>query len=355
MSKHILSMSSCQSEDIVARMISRDISRRRFLSAAAVLSASGLFGYTRNLRAEPPPEVKKIRLVYDLAVCFAPQYLAEEFLYLEGFSEVEWIKLNTASALMGIDSGEADMTMDATPALVYAIGRGATFVVLGGIHAGCYELFAHAGISSIRDLKGKRISVYAIGGSDYVLLSSMLAYVGIDPSRSVTWLPEDKPGDAMNRFIKGEADAFMGFAPQPQELRARKIGHVILNTAEDRPWSQYFCCANVVNRRFLERHPVATKRALRAYLKAADVCAREPERVARYLVERGFEKRYEIGLEVIKSLPYTRWREANSEDTLRFHALRLYEVGMIKTNPNDLVVRSTDWRFLNELKRELKV
>jgi NitT/TauT family transport system substrate-binding protein len=99
---------------------------------------------------------------------------------------------------------------------------------------------------------------------------------------------------------------------------------------------------------------VATKRALRAHLKAADACAREPERAARYLVDKGFEPRYEIGLEVIKSLPYARGREANPEDTLRFHALRLHEVGMIKSNPNDLIAKSTDWRFLNELKRELK-
>jgi NitT/TauT family transport system substrate-binding protein len=40
---------------------------------------------------------------------------------------------------------------------------------------------------------------------------------------------------------------------------------------------------------------------------------------------------------------------------LRFYALRLYEVGMIKTNPNKLIAQGTDWRFLNELKKELKV
>ena len=70
--------------------------------------------------------------------------------------------------------------------------------------------------------------------------------------------------------------------------------------------------------------------------------------------ERGYEPRYQIGLEVVKNLPYRRWREGNPEDTLRFHALRLHEVGMIKTSPQKLIARGTDWRFLNELKRELK-
>ena len=39
---------------------------------------------------------------------------------------------------------------------------------------------------------------------------------------------------------------------------------------------------------------------------------------------------------------------------MRFYALRLHEVGMIKSNPQQIIAEGTDWRFLNELKRELK-
>jgi NitT/TauT family transport system substrate-binding protein len=56
----------------------------------------------------------------------------------------------------------------------------------------------------------------------------------------------------------------------------------------------------------------------------------------------------------MRASAYTRWREANPEDTLRFYALRLHEVGMIKTSPEKLIAQGTDWRFLNELKKELK-
>ena len=139
-----------------------------------------------------------------------------------------------------------------------------------------------------------------------MLLASMLAYVGIDPRKDVHWLT-GKTLVAMELFAEGKADAFMGFAPQPQELRARQIGHVIVNTAQDRPWSQYFCCVVAAHRAFATRYPVAAKRALRAFLKAADVCTQEPERVARFLVAKGYEPRYAIGLEVLRSLPYGRW------------------------------------------------
>jgi NitT/TauT family transport system substrate-binding protein len=147
---------------------------------------------------------------------------------------------------------------------------------------------------------------------------------------------------------------FSLFPPHPQELRLRKIGHVLLNTTQDRPWSQYFCCMVTVHRDFVKSYPIATKRVVRAYLKAADLCAQEPERVARYIVDNGYEPRYQVALDVLKSLPYRRWRETAPEDTLRFYALRLHEVGMLKNEPKGLISRGTDWRFLNELRKELK-
>jgi len=330
-------------------------SRRVFLANASALGAASLFALPRSAAAEQPPETTHIRLVRADAICLAPQYVAEELLRLEGFSEVNYVEdMTSSNTFDAIYTGQADLTMDAAPAIVYAMDSRQSLVALAGIHAGCYELFGNERVKAIRDLQGKTVSVYALGGADHVLLASMLAYVGMNPKRDVSWITGDKAMDAMRLFIEGKADAFMGFAPAPQELRAKKIGHVIINTTQDRPWSQYFCCMLVANREFVARNPVATKRALRAYLKAADICAREPERVARFLVDKGYEPRYEIGLEVVKGLPYRRWREANPEDTMRFLALRLHEVDMIKTVPQKLIANGTDWRFLNELKRELK-
>ena len=129
---------------------------------------------------------------------------------------------------------------------------------------------------------------------------------------------------------------------------------MILNSAVDRPWSQYFCCLLSGNRDFVHEHPVATKRVTRAILKATDLCATEPERVARTLVDGGFTARYDYALQTLTELPYDRWREYDPEDTLRFYALRLHEAGMITSTPNKLIAEGTDWRFLDELKRELK-
>ena len=103
-----------------------------------------------------------------------------------------------------------------------------------------------------------------------------------------------------------------------------------------------------------QKHPVATKRVLRAILKVADLCVAEPERVARRLVDGGFTERYDYALQTLTEVSYGGWRDYDPEDTMRFYALRLHEVGMISSTPNVLLAEGTDWRFLNEIKRELK-
>jgi ABC-type nitrate/sulfonate/bicarbonate transport system substrate-binding protein len=359
------------------------------------------------------------------------------------------------------------MTMNAAPEFIYAADGRISAVAIAGIHAGCYELFGNDRVRAVRDLKGKTISVYALGGADHVLLSSMLAYVGIDPRKDVIFIAATKSMDAMRLFVEGKSDAYLAFAPAPQELRARKIGRVIVNTTQDRPWSQYFCCVVIANRDFVAKHPVATKCALRAFLKgktvpvdgfggsqhvllssmaayvgldprkdinwvigfppegkrlfvegkadaylgfppdpqelrakgigkvivntaidkpwsqyyccmlishpefvqqypvatkratramlkAADLCATEPERVGRMLVEKKVTDRHDYALETLREVRYDAWRLYDPEDAMRFHAIRLHDVGLIKTSPNRLIAKGTDWRFLNELRREMK-
>ena len=176
---------------------------------------------------------------------------------------------------------------------------------------------------------------------------------GLDPRRDIAWVHETA-ADSKRLLAEGKVDAYMAFPPDPQELRERKIGHTVVNSGADRPWSQYFCCTLVGNREFVRRHPVATKRVLRAILKATDLCAAEPDRVARFLVDRGYTANVEWMRQALREIPYNRWRQYDPEDTVRFYALRLHEAGMLKASPKKIIADGTDWRFLTELKKELK-
>ena len=104
----------------------------------------------------------------------------------------------------------------------------------------------------------------------------------------------------------------------------------------------------------VRNRPIVTKRVLRAILKAADLCVTEPALIARRIVDGDFTDNYDFALQTLRTIPYDKWREYDPEDTVRFYALRLHEAGMIKSDPNAIIAKGTDWRFLNELKRELK-
>jgi len=319
------------------------------------MAGIGLLGADRELAAaERPLETTKIRLARVPSICRAPQYMTEELLRSEGFTDVSYIRLpETNDATEAIVANDVDITMQYVGPSIMQIDAGKPLVVLAGIQPGCFELFGTQRIRSVRDLKGKTVAVEGFTASAYTFIASMMTYVGLDPRKDVTW-SVISPSEAKQQLAEGKVDAFLATPPDPQELRAKGIGHVVVNSVTDRPWSQYFCCMVVCHREFVRTKPVATKRALRAILKAADACASDPAPVARFLVDKGYAEHYDYALQALREISYNKWREYDHEDTVRFYSLRLHEAGIVKSSPNKIIAQGTDWRLLNELKRELK-
>jgi NitT/TauT family transport system substrate-binding protein len=306
--------------------------------------------------AEPPPETTRLRLDQRPSICVAPQYLAEEFFRAEGFTDVQYIKKQGPKEIEpALASGEIHIGFHFAAPTIIRIEAGDPIVILAGGHVGCFELFGTNRVRAIRDLKGKTVAVLELGSSHHIFLATIVAHVGLNPQKDIKWVVHPR-AEAIRLLAESKVDALLGFPPDPQELREKKIGQVILNSMVDRPWSHYFCCMVAANKDFVRKYPVATKRALRAILKAADVCAREPERVARYLVDKGYTANYKYALQTMKEMEmaYGHWREYDPADTLRFYALRLHEAGMIKSSPQKIIAQGTDWRFFNELKKEMK-
>jgi NitT/TauT family transport system substrate-binding protein len=331
-------------------------SRRQFLATLSWAAAARLVGAPAALAAEGPLETTTVRFVKIPGICNAPQYVAEELLQAEGFTDVRYVGPVAAGApaIEAVANGRADFTVTYAAPLAIGIDGGAPITVISGVHIGCFELFGNEKVRSIADLKGRSVGVQALGSSQHVFTAAMAAYVGLDPAKDIHWVinPQVKTTEL---YEKGEIDAFLGFPPEPQDLRARHIGGVIVNSAADRPWSQYFCCMLGGSRDYVSKYPVATKRVLRAVLKADELCGTEPNRAARRIVDSGLTPRYDYALQTLSEIPYDRWREYDAEDTLRFYSLRLHEAGMIKSTPQKIIADGTDWRFLDEIKRELKV
>src|SRR5499425_2928364 len=282
------------------------MNRRAFLNGTTLATGAALLGIRPppGAAAEPPPETTKLRLLRSEAICFAPNYVAEPLLRSEGFTDLEYVQLRSGG-YEALAAGDIHFCPGTAGQSMLGTDRRDPVVILTGMHFGCYELFVTDRVRTVRDLKGKRVSVTSLktGSGRYLFFASMLAYVGLSVGRDVELL-ELAPAESMALLAEGKIDGFMAFPPEPLELKERKIGRVLVDTLTDRPWSQYFCCMMSANRDFVRKNPVATKRALRAFFKAADICALEPERAARFLVDNGYTTRYDRALQTMKALPY---------------------------------------------------
>ncbi len=312
--------------------------RREFTNGMALTAGAAILGLSaKPADAEPPPETTRLTLPkfpFDHA-CLAPQWIADELLRAEGFTDIQYRPVRTTTDYIDdLAAGKLDFGGLDAMSLLLSLDAGKRFVAIAGIHVGCFELFGTSQVRSLLDLKNRTVAVGWQGG--VALVTAMATYVGFDPRRD-SKLVQPPNQEAIRLLADGKIDGLLGFPPDPQELRTRKIGHVVVSTTEDRP-----------------KNPIATKRMLRAFLKATNMCALEPERVGRFLVDRGFVKNHDYAVQAIKEIPYTRWRDYDPADTMRFYALRLHETGMIKASPQTILARGTDWRAINELKKELK-
>ena len=286
-------------------------SRREFVSGLTLAGTAGLIGLRPEpAAAEPPPETTRVRLEWTGGACQAPRWVAEELLRAEGFTVQSFHKEGrptTSLRLKTLGSGDSDFDLLFAPDLILGVEAGHPIVILAGQHIGCFELFGNERVRAIRDLKGKTVAVFEKGSVEHRFLAVILSYVGLSPERDVNWVIHP-PAEAVQLLAEGKVDAFLGLPPWPQELRAKKIGHVVLNSTKDRPWSQYFCCMVTASREFVRRRPVATKRVLRALMKANDVCAVAPERAAGLVVGKGDTTSYEYALQTMREVPYAKWR-----------------------------------------------
>jgi NitT/TauT family transport system substrate-binding protein len=342
-------------------------SRRAFLATLSAAGAATVLRSRSTLADEGPPEVTTIRLRrepgevkligggVDNPNCVAPEYVAKELLAAEGFTDIRYITVKGPDYSQAFERDEIDFGLMSPGGLVGRIESGVPIKVLAGIHPGCFELFVHEQIKSVPDLKGKQVGLDdSTSSTPGQFVSFIAAGAGLNPEKDIRWVTPDGGADPVQLFMDGKIDAYMAFMPEAMGLRERKIGRVLVDLARTEPWSKTFCCLAVGHAAFVENHPIATKRALRAMLKATDMCASEPEKAAQRLVEGGFARNYDYAFDMITSLRYDAWREIDSEHSLRFYAEQLRQLGQLKSNPDAIVANGAELRFLNELKRELK-
>jgi NitT/TauT family transport system substrate-binding protein len=169
--------------------------RRRFLAGLSLAASAGLVRAPQLLAGEGGLETTSVRLAKKIPVlCNAPQYIADELLRAEGFTDIQYVTSGPGAALTKkISDGLIDCSMGYAGPNIIAVDAGEAIVNLAGVHVGCFELLGHGNIRSIADLKGKSIGITDKGSSEHVYLAAMLAYIGLDPNRDVNWVTSASP------------------------------------------------------------------------------------------------------------------------------------------------------------------
>ena len=91
-----------------------------------------------------------------------------------------------------IARGEVDFGSTFAGTVVHHLDAGRPVTAVGGLHVGCYELFAREPIRSVSDLKGRRVGIQTLSSSGHLYLSIMATHVGLDPNDDIEWV--DPPG-----------------------------------------------------------------------------------------------------------------------------------------------------------------
>jgi NitT/TauT family transport system substrate-binding protein len=223
------------------------------MKTVSAAGAAGILHLPTALAADGPPETTAVRLFQSPSICQARQLIVRDLLRAEGFTDIHFVYKPSNAALNEANvRGEVDFSLHFAPQWVSLIDRGDPVTVLAGVHVGCFDLFGNGDIRSIADLKGRSVGITALGSSEHLLVAVMTAQIGLDPARDIHWVTSGSSSpEAL--FADGKVDACLGLPPVPQDLRARHIGHLVVNSSVDKTWSQYFCCMLAGNRDFV-RH-----------------------------------------------------------------------------------------------------
>jgi len=299
--------------------------------AAAILL---LGGCKKSSETTAPAGPVKVRVGYIGLTCEAPIFTAVEkgFFKDEGLDvtlvKCEWANYKDVLALGGFD-----VTHHLIMYFLKPIEQGLDVKFTGGIHRGCLRVQAlkNGNIHSIQDLRGKRIGVPGMGTPPFIFANRVLGANGIDPGKEISWLvfPAGELGLALD---KGEVDAVADSEPIGTLLLANGRVQNVADQATDAPYKDEYCCAVLVNGKFLAANPKAAAAATRALLKAAKWVEANPAAAARLSVEKKYlASNPELNTVAISHLHYVP-SVSGAEAAVKSAATEMKKAGMLSPN-----------------------
>jgi NitT/TauT family transport system substrate-binding protein len=331
-------------------MVTRREVLRRGVGAAAALTAGPFLASCAPTLA--PPETTSIRLA--AGACDSAIFGAERYLREEGFTDIQFTDVATATA---ITAGNAHIGNAFPQSFFNSVESGPKVVSLGGLHPGCNEIWAQPGIASVKDLKGRTITVTskALANLPYTWMAMALKQAGVDP-KDVNFVVQ-ADADLLKLYLDGKSDAVYVATTAVPALKANPAnkGKAIFSQVMDEPWKSNNCCFIVASEPWYRANPIAAKRAMRAIYRTADALPADRADAAKLATDKGLfggAPALANVREAANMVPLD-WRTYDLEKAVRFYAPLLTDVGVLKATPDDLL-KGIDLTIFKGLSTELK-
>ena len=306
------------------------------LITAAALGALLLAGCSKKDTTTAKAESTKVRVGYIGLTCEASIFSAVENGYFkdEGL-DVELIKCDWKNYKDTLALGGYDITQHLVMYFLKPIEQGLDVKFTGGIHTGCLRVQASAksDITTVEQLRGKRIGVPGMGTPPFVYTNRVLKRHGIDGSKEIEWkvFPVGELGLALD---KGEVDAVADSEPiGTMLLTAGKVRNVA-DQAVDEGYKDEYCCEVIANGKWLTANPKAAAGATRALLRGAKYVHANPAAAAQMSIDKKYlASNPQMNATALAKLGYIP-SVSRAESSVTTAAKEMIAAGMLAPNTN---------------------
>ncbi len=284
----------------------------------------------------------KIKIGYIGLTCEAPLYVAYEKGYFKEMGlEAEMVKCEWTQFKDALGLGSFHVAHQPIMAYLKPIEEGLDVKLTAGIHKGCLRIqtVKDGAIKTVADLKGKRIGVPGMGTPPFIYANRMLGDAKIDPRNDVQWKVFPS-GELPLALEKGEVDAVATSEPIGSILLATGKVQNVTDQTIDPGYADEYCCAVLMNGKYLETNPEAAAAATKAIMKGAKWVETNPRAAAILSVEKKYiASNPELNATALGRLRYMP-SISGGRDAIRTTAESMKKAGILK--PDMDVAKATD-------------
>lgn len=279
------------------------------------------------------------------SLCNSPTYIAyEKGFFAEEGIDVELITADFEAKKVGLNNGTI-ATTNGDFQYFPSIEGDIEMSVVAGLHLGCIKLnvLGDSDIQTAEDLRGKTIAVDEIGGTPYQVALLWLGQAGIS-ANEVTFLPYNDGNLEVEALQQGQVDVAALWDPIATTSVDTYGLRTILDIGTDEPFAGHYCCFLYASNKVIEEDSELIAAELRAYRKAQDWIAANPEEAADLVTSQQYVsiEDHDVAVELIKSYAYPTLEGAtvDIQADVEYFAQALYDIGYLTTDPAEFAAKA---------------